>query len=45
MPKMKMAALFGKSLLSQVLHYLESPVWGKNLDIQGQGIHYRGENK
>ena len=30
MPKMKMAALFGKILLSQLLHYLESHVWGQN---------------
>ena len=30
MPKMQMAAFFGKSLLSQLLHYLESHVWGQN---------------
>ena len=29
MPKMQMAAFFGKSLLSQLLHYLESHVWGQ----------------
>ena len=30
MPKMQMAAFFGKRLLSQLLHYLESHVWGQN---------------
>ena len=29
MPKMQMAAFFGKRLLSQLLHYLESHVWGQ----------------
>ena len=38
-PKMQMAAFFGKSLLSQLLHNLESHVWGQNWGIQGQGIH------
>ena len=28
--KCKMAAFFGKSLLSQLLHYLESHVWCQN---------------
>ena len=39
MPNMQMAAFFGESLLSQLLHYLESHVWSQNWDIQGQGIH------
>ena len=30
MPKMQMAAFFVKSLLSQLLQYLESHVWGQN---------------
>ena len=30
MPKMQMAAFYGKSLLSQLLHNLESHVWGQN---------------
>ena len=36
---MQMAAFFGKSLLSQLVHYLESDVWSQNWGIQGQGIH------
>ena len=30
MPEMQMAAFIGKTLLSQLLHYLESHVWGQN---------------
>ena len=30
MPKMQMTAFFGKTLLSQLLHYLERHVWGQN---------------